>query len=82
MQSHMDCTCCTLDPSWPRKIGDKHIGVCMSKCVSVKCSRALTDCWVGNKPLNECPCGRRQGTGSSQDHTEANLRSGRGLGVT
>ena len=53
-----------------------------NECVSVTSSCALTDCWVGDKPLNECPCGRRQGTGSSQDHTEANLRSGRGLGVT
>ena len=53
-----------------------------NECVPVQCSHALTDCRVEDKPLNECPCGRRQGTGSSQDHTEANLRSGRGLGVT
>ena len=53
-----------------------------NECVSVTSSCALTDCRVGDKPLNECPCGRRQGTGSSQDHTETNLGGGRGLGVT
>ena len=31
--------------------------------------------------LNEYPCGRRQGTGSSQDHTEASLRRGEHMTV-
>ena len=49
--------------------------------VCVTCSCALTDCWIGDKPLNEGSRGRRQGTGSSQDDTEPNLRSGRDLSV-